>query len=417
MIAILDRVILAQGIPPVPIPPQAWATNENGIYLDPMSGKWIPPSSFPDDSPEALRKLNAAVEVSLKDLSTARSDAEKRLSDDSQYQTLAASLEEAKSELTKAATTEERGKAAMDKMSASSKLNAYVEAHSTGDPQVSLAKKNAADCQNAVTAWIKEHEYTSVDEMIQMCPAVKWLAQLDANYEKYLWADQWLKQTNAGLEKTLNGRKANLVMVIDSVEQNTATIKQLKLLGDRYKGKSVALSGLKFEKASNSSVGDLPGITIDDNGLISHVNSTAFDRWIGFSARDSADEGFQYFFALKDHFGDLIADLKEGENIEVNGVVTDTMQAGEYAVICYAIRKSTSDARQGPRDIYATAKFKHLLIRQHATGIANPKIKPGSTVHVSGKLDTSLQQQDADSLIFNINLTDCNVLSVDGAAN
>ena len=151
-----------------------------------------------------------------------------------------------------------------------------------------------------------------------------------------------LQSTVAQLQTSLAATQSKLDVLTPSNqltkdEKPIVSTAQLENLGERFEGKAVKMLGVSFSDASNTWVSSLPGITLSSNGLISRVDSSQMEKWIGFNGRDSSGAFFQYFFASKDTYGDLIVSLKAGQKINVSGTVLKLDHPGWYGLVCTRI--------------------------------------------------------------------------------
>jgi hypothetical protein len=131
------------------------------------------------------------------------------------------------------------------------------------------------------------------------------------------------------------------------------TFPQVKLLGVQYTMKPIKMKDIFFGEGSNDQVGELPGVTVIDNGLQAQVDDTlvntdAFEKWIGFSATDSDGNAFDYFYADKDSYGRLVAGLKSGKHISIHGFVVLLRHAGLYGIICSKITMTDDESPSSP---------------------------------------------------------------------
>jgi hypothetical protein len=111
------------------------------------------------------------------------------------------------------------------------------------------------------------------------------------------------------------------------------TIPQLNLLGERYDRKAVKLRKVVFSGADNLWVEQLPGVAIADNGLVTTVDVTESQKWIGFSVRDGDYESFTRCYASKAVYGELLAAMKRGTKLTLYGYVVRLRQAGWYGLV------------------------------------------------------------------------------------
>ena len=115
------------------------------------------------------------------------------------------------------------------------------------------------------------------------------------------------------------------------------TSNQLSTLGEKYDRKSAKMLGVSFQTADNIWVDKLPGITLASDGLVSTIDMREHNKWIGFSIRDSNGKQFQFCFASKDIFGEVLAAMKSGTKLNLIGRVVELEHAGWYGLVCTKI--------------------------------------------------------------------------------
>jgi hypothetical protein len=79
---------------------------------------------------------------------------------------------------------------------------------------------------------------------------------------------------------------------------------------------------------SDSFLSELPGVTLESNGLQSLLDLRQKEKWVGFWLRDSESEFFHYCYARKETHGDQLLALKRGEPLHCFGRVIQLERSG-----------------------------------------------------------------------------------------
>jgi hypothetical protein len=93
----------------------------------------------------------------------------------------------------------------------------------------------------------------------------------------------------------------NLGRLYNNNDSESVTIEDLENVPERYKDKSVILKNIKLDGFSNSWVDNLPGVTINSNGLVSTINVKAKEKWIGLQIEEKR-KTFWKCFTLKENY-------------------------------------------------------------------------------------------------------------------
>jgi hypothetical protein len=114
-------------------------------------------------------------------------------------------------------------------------------------------------------------------------------------------------------------------------------IKHLAGVGERYVNKPVRMLTVEYRGISNSWITNIPGVMVDSNGLVTTYNKKAAEAWVGFMIKDREHElGFK-FFAPKEKWADVLLEMKEGQLLNLEGVVTEMKGLQDYGVLVYDI--------------------------------------------------------------------------------
>lgn len=246
--------------------------------------------------------LKAKVDGCQKVLDAARRECVARLAENDDYKAAVQSLKDAQADFDAAADSEATMKAANDKLAAKKKISDLTADALKNDPVVAKCTEDKAAA---------EQQYQTAETARDEAVAVQ------------------QKQAEAQLEKEKQ----------EQIEKSTPeiTAAQLETLGERYVKMSVKMTNAQFDSADNTFVDELPGVTVEDNGLEEIIDMRERNLWIGFSVADSNGRSFNYCYALKSHYGDMVAGMKAGATVNLRGVVVELTQAGEYGLICTSV--------------------------------------------------------------------------------
>lgn len=112
------------------------------------------------------------------------------------------------------------------------------------------------------------------------------------------------------------------------------TAKQVEVLGEKYEGKTVKISQCKFLESNVNLVSELPGVTLESNGLQSVLDAREHQKWIGFALHDSAGTFFQFAFASKVDYGEVLAAMKKNTQLNLVGRVVRMSGTLAYGLVC-----------------------------------------------------------------------------------
>ena len=84
------------------------------------------------------------------------------------------------------------------------------------------------------------------------------------------------------------------------------TEKVMKNFPERVRDKRAAFLDAEFMTLSDSYLNQLPGVTLESNGLESRLDLSQKEKWVGFQIRDQEGNAFFRLFARKDTHGDLL---------------------------------------------------------------------------------------------------------------
>jgi len=120
-------------------------------------------------------------------------------------------------------------------------------------------------------------------------------------------------------------------------QRSEIKVKHLEAVGERYANKPVKMLTAKFRGMSNSGITSIPGVMVDSNGLVTRYNKKAAEAWVGFRVSDrDGDLGF-YLFAPKEKWADVLLEMKEGQLLNLAGVVTELERVQNYGILVYDI--------------------------------------------------------------------------------
>lgn len=190
-----------------------------GVALDPTSGKRSPPTSFPQATASAAeQRLDEAVADANAAVGKAQDEADRLAEADPDCQTLIHDLDDAKARLEAAESDDDRLQAAADKVAAASRLSGFLSKRISTDSKVIEAQKQLSLATDAREKYFTTREYGSVAEIMNVVPAINWLAELDHDVDKYLWADQFFNKINDDLDRLVNGHSASLSVHADHID-------------------------------------------------------------------------------------------------------------------------------------------------------------------------------------------------------
>jgi hypothetical protein len=90
---------------------------------------------------------------------------------------------------------------------------------------------------------------------------------------------------------------------------------------ERVRDKRAAFLDAKFLTLSDLHLNELPGVTLESNGLLSRLDLSEKEKWVGFNIRDQEGNAFFHLFARKDTHGDLLLSLERGTPVHFFGQV------------------------------------------------------------------------------------------------
>ena len=97
---------------------------------------------------------------------------------------------------------------------------------------------------------------------------------------------------------------------------------------ERVRGRRVALLNAQFLELDGYYIDELPGITLESNGLQSFLNLREKEKWVGFGVRDADGVGYSRVFARKDSHGDQLLALGKRAKIHCFGQMIQLHRAG-----------------------------------------------------------------------------------------
>ena len=106
------------------------------------------------------------------------------------------------------------------------------------------------------------------------------------------------------------------------------TEKVMKNFPERVRDKRAAFLDAEFMTLSDSYLNQLPGVTLESNGLESRLDLSQKEKWVGFQIRDQEGNAFFRLFARKDTHGDLLLSLKRGTPVHCFGQVVELDRSG-----------------------------------------------------------------------------------------
>jgi hypothetical protein len=110
--------------------------------------------------------------------------------------------------------------------------------------------------------------------------------------------------------------------------------KELETVGERFDKKTVKMPGCTFVEVDNFWVNAMPGVTVSANGLVSMIDRREHEKWIGLNVRDSKGDFYNYAFASKQAYADMLLKLKEGQPLNLRGVVIELDGINERGLVC-----------------------------------------------------------------------------------
>jgi uncharacterized repeat protein (TIGR01451 family) len=184
-----------------------------------------PPTDFAQTNfPADLQKLKDIAATAHQALKAAQDACAQRLQSDPQFQSLNAKYQTAKDALESAiASGDGVADAAQAKMDAGSQLTLYEHDKIAADPPVAAAQAVADAADGACDQWIKDHHYTSADEVVHMVPALTWLSQL-TDIDRYYWGAQFFRKIDAELNQVVCDHPAVLTVTIKKIEGGTSDV-------------------------------------------------------------------------------------------------------------------------------------------------------------------------------------------------
>jgi len=110
----------------------------------------------------------------------------------------------------------------------------------------------------------------------------------------------------------------------------------LAVHGNELELKPVQVVGCRFLGA-DSYTGNMPGVEVSSDGLVSIVSSKAYDEWMRLRVTDS-DQGYIEVFAQKARYGQTFATLPRDTTLDIFGVVVPlTGLPGRYGIVATRI--------------------------------------------------------------------------------
>ena len=119
------------------------------------------------------------------------------------------------------------------------------------------------------------------------------------------------------------------------------TVAKLKVFGEDYVGKLVQFQGVTFGSISQYKVTRFPQTEIQTDGLLVKYNKKEFEKWIGFSFRDSTGL-HSYTIANKSQWGNFILELKSEDRFNILGMVVEMPTSTAFGIIVVEIEKEAN---------------------------------------------------------------------------
>lgn len=113
--------------------------------------------------------------------------------------------------------------------------------------------------------------------------------------------------------------------------------KHLATVGERYVGKRVKLLSASFRQLEKTWLTQIPGVMVSSNGLVTQYDKKAAEAWVGFFIRDRDQQLCQFVFAPKDRWADTLLEMKEGQLMNLAGVVTELETMEQHGLLIYDI--------------------------------------------------------------------------------
>jgi len=120
----------------------------------------------------------------------------------------------------------------------------------------------------------------------------------------------------------------------------SVTVARLETFGKKYVGQVVRMKQCKFSKVDNEWVTNLPGVYRGhkNSGWIVVYDRKEAEKWVGFYLHDSDGRFYQYCFAQKDKFGEILVNLKNDDPVALKGQIVELAgSAGTYGILCSEI--------------------------------------------------------------------------------
>ena len=117
----------------------------------------------------------------------------------------------------------------------------------------------------------------------------------------------------------------------DSIQE--ITLKQLTFVGERYHRKGVKVVGCKFVRLNNIWVTFLPTVRVSTNGLLTTINKSEHEKWLGIWLEDTDGESTNKLFAMKADWADTFIEMTAGQLLNIAGRVVELENAAGYGII------------------------------------------------------------------------------------
>tara|TARA_B100000686_G_scaffold351000_1_gene448495 strand:+ start:29 stop:1726 length:1698 start_codon:yes stop_codon:yes gene_type:complete len=173
-----------------------------------------------------------------------------------------------------------------------------------------------------------------------MPPPVADSSEPIASADDETFANEWLKrmEDKYGTKKSSEELPSGDVVsdgpdpkTDDSIQE--ITLKQLNFVGERYHRKGVKVVGCKFLRLNNLWVTFLPTVRVSTNGLLTTINKSEHEKWLGIWLEDTDGESTNKLFAMKADWADTFIEMTAGQLLNIAGRVVELENAAGYGII------------------------------------------------------------------------------------
>jgi len=134
------------------------------------------------------------------------------------------------------------------------------------------------------------------------------------------------------------------------------TFKELNLLGERYEGQGVKMSGCKFDRVSSQWLSVMPTVRVLTHDRPTTIDTKDERKWFQLHLYDrDSKSASQSIYALKDHWLDTFINMSPGQVLSIAGGVVENEHGG------YSIVLTDVDTGDAAKEV-TTAKQTVVLI-------------------------------------------------------